>query len=572
MRSISNLFTLLTIMLCVQLSHAQGPTSFARIGSEGNDFNEAVVKDCDGNIYFAGSFTGGTLSTPVGPLINNYGSQTNGTKEIFVVKADPSGNVLWAKSAGGPGDDRIKSIWVDKSGTLWVGGHVQDTAMFDSITIISRGPQDGFVAKISPTGKWLRADGFGASGSSTSIEHIVLDAQGSAYLAGRFQDSLLMGGVPIVRNGFNAFLANINFLDDSIAPLGKWAQPVGNGEVFETDPNRDAIGDLDISADGLQLFFSTVFINPVYYGSDSFPPPNFATHPTWHNIFLGALNTNNGNLNWHAVMDEEPEGFTPSPLVGIGLACDSFGVYMTGTFRGQLNFPSGFLRTNTGEGSDAYLGKWALNGNFTWCRQFGGSLDEHGQAVDVRHDGKIVIGGLYNWFVDFGTGQLPQGATSLYLAQINPSGLTCCAYGFPNSRTGCTGLRATTLDDTWVIGQYNQQSDFGITTPAVSGGLDAYLMNFRHSIVSVPEIWKPEPLPLFPVPARDAVWIRPHLKPGELKNAVLKIYDTRGRTVHVASLKGQVHEIEVRTLENGIYVAVLRAGDRRFSGRIVVQH
>ena len=62
----------------------------------------------------------------------NFGSLTltnEGNYNIFLVKYDAKGNVIWAKSAGGKKYDEATSIAVDASGNIYIAGR------FDSPTI-----------------------------------------------------------------------------------------------------------------------------------------------------------------------------------------------------------------------------------------------------------------------------------------------------------------------------------------------------------------------------------------------------------------------------------------------------
>jgi hypothetical protein len=45
-----------------------------------------------------------------------------GNQDIFIVKYDPAGNVIWAKSAGGTGIDYGRGITCDKFGNIYVTG------------------------------------------------------------------------------------------------------------------------------------------------------------------------------------------------------------------------------------------------------------------------------------------------------------------------------------------------------------------------------------------------------------------------------------------------------------------
>ena len=77
----------------------------------------SITADASGNVYAAGWFT----QTPIvyGAFsLNNNG--TGSTHDCLIVKYDPSGNVLWAKKAGGINRDLARSVAVDASGNAYV--------------------------------------------------------------------------------------------------------------------------------------------------------------------------------------------------------------------------------------------------------------------------------------------------------------------------------------------------------------------------------------------------------------------------------------------------------------------
>ncbi|MGQ2984751.1 T9SS type A sorting domain-containing protein [Flavobacterium sp.] len=83
--------------------------------------------DAEGNIYFTG-FTGGEIDWGNGittdtPLMGN---------DVIVLKYDPAGTVLMAKTAGGEGYDNSDAISVSGNGDIFVTGTCNGPATFDS--------------------------------------------------------------------------------------------------------------------------------------------------------------------------------------------------------------------------------------------------------------------------------------------------------------------------------------------------------------------------------------------------------------------------------------------------------
>src|ERR1044071_3870889 len=82
------------------MAQAPGGWLWANNGAgDDNDVVNSVETDAAGNSYATGYFRSASLSFGSTTLTNA------GNEDIFLVKYDPSGNVLWAKQAGGPTQD-----------------------------------------------------------------------------------------------------------------------------------------------------------------------------------------------------------------------------------------------------------------------------------------------------------------------------------------------------------------------------------------------------------------------------------------------------------------------------------
>ena len=119
---------------------------------EGNSYSTgmALYSDIYGNIYSCGHFQG-TADFDPGTGIANLTS--NGYGDIFFVKLDVNGNMIWAQSIGDTLDDILRSIYVDNLGFIYSTGSFQGTVDFDwGLGIASQtsiGEKDIFVFRMS---------------------------------------------------------------------------------------------------------------------------------------------------------------------------------------------------------------------------------------------------------------------------------------------------------------------------------------------------------------------------------------------------------------------------------------
>lgn len=83
--------------------------------------------DSSGNVYFAGSTSG----------IVNWGNNITTTSTIYqdglLLKYDPNGTILMAKTAGGSDTDRFDGVTTNSLGDIFASGIVRGTSNFDAI-------------------------------------------------------------------------------------------------------------------------------------------------------------------------------------------------------------------------------------------------------------------------------------------------------------------------------------------------------------------------------------------------------------------------------------------------------
>jgi hypothetical protein len=128
-----------------------------RFGGSGYEDGTAHV-DPAGNIYVYGAFENQIAFGAVN--LTSAGGQ-----DIFLAKLDPDGNVLWARSWGGPVNDSPVGLAFDAEGTIVITGWISGDFDLGSGVVTSQGGIDTFVASYDPTAgehRWSHV--FGTSG------------------------------------------------------------------------------------------------------------------------------------------------------------------------------------------------------------------------------------------------------------------------------------------------------------------------------------------------------------------------------------------------------------------------
>jgi hypothetical protein len=98
------------------------------IGADASDQRHAIALDASGNVYTTGFFQDTADFNP-GP--GTFDLISEGPNDIFVSKLSSNGDFVWAKAMGGISGEYGKGISVDTSGNAHITGYFQGTVDFD---------------------------------------------------------------------------------------------------------------------------------------------------------------------------------------------------------------------------------------------------------------------------------------------------------------------------------------------------------------------------------------------------------------------------------------------------------
>ncbi|HKR04921.1 MAG TPA: T9SS type A sorting domain-containing protein [Bacteroidia bacterium] len=366
-------------------------------GSTTIDEGMDVASDSNNNTYTAGYFT--SVLTMDG---NNL--TASGLSDIFIVKTDSIGKILWLKSAGGLNIDKALSIDADASGNIVVTGLFYASADFDGQMITSSGQQDMFVAKYDSSGTllWVRKAG-GTEGDAGN--GVAFDPAGNVIVTGEFSDTCAFGTTILTSadGSIDVFTAKY----DSNGNL-LWAKK-GSGLYTDrgTDVSTDATGNIYVTG----MFSDTVTFDNVH---------NNAMHNA---LFLIKYNPSGTEL-WFRWM-----GSASVTAIG-GIAVHNNRVNITGNFSGTLFLfgNSGNPTLNGAHPNNIFVIRYNLAGNLIWKHADGSESEVTAQAITTKNNGEVLIAGNFKCrFSDFsaqyGAGIFCSvGYWDTYIASYNNSG------------------------------------------------------------------------------------------------------------------------------------------------------
>ena len=174
-------------------------------GGRTEDASFGIATDVSGNSYVTGYFTGTAL-------FGNTKITSIGYSDIFVAKYDAGGNLVWIKTGGGTYQDEPFAISTDIAGNCYVTGYFTGNATFSGVNLQSAGyfDSDVFLVKYNPSGLLIWARRIGGTGNEIGYG-ISVAKNGSIFISGMFRGEKSFGDNVLTRaSGSNGFLAKLD--------------------------------------------------------------------------------------------------------------------------------------------------------------------------------------------------------------------------------------------------------------------------------------------------------------------------------------------------------------------------
>jgi hypothetical protein len=360
---------LMIALVFAGFANAQVPNYLWAKGAGGNgmDNGNSVATDASGNIIVTGYFTSASITFGTITLTN---ANSTGIADIFIVKYDAGGNVLWAKSAGGSDWDHGISVSTDTGGNVLLTGYFASSLItFGTATLTNAGNFDIFLVKYDAGGNVLWAESGGGSASDV-CNSVSTDAGGNTLLTGYFSSSTITFGTTTLTNAGNSDMFLVKY-DTGGNVL--WAKSEG-GSAFDK-------GNSVFTDTGGNILVAGFFISStITFGTTTL------TNAGTANFFLVKYDAG-GNVLW------AKGGGGSANDEANSVSTDAGGnILVTGVFNSpSITFGTTTL-TNAGI-SDIFLVKYDSAGNILWAKRAGGSTDDYGNSVSTDAGGNILVTG-----------------------------------------------------------------------------------------------------------------------------------------------------------------------------------
>jgi uncharacterized delta-60 repeat protein len=376
-------------------------------GGDGIIYAYNVTTDSDGNIIVAGMFSDSTITFGSTTLTN----ANPGSFDIFVVKYDSAGNVIWAKQQDGGGDssERLYGIATDPSGNIIITGYFMSSSItFGNTTLTSVEYDDIFIVKYDPDGNvlWAKQQDNGGNGEDRAYE-VATDSEGNIIIVGYFSSSSITFGSTTLTNPdtsgqtYDIFVvkydANGNVL---------WANQQDNG------------GEDNDYACGVTTDSENNVIVVGYFGSSSISfNQTTLTNAGGYDVFIIKY-TPYGDIIWAKQQDDNGTYLDYAN----GVTTDNNdNIIMVGHFINSITFGTTTL-VSSGSYDDIFVVKYNSNGNALWAKQQdgGGHVNDYAISTATDSQGNIIVtGNFYSSNLIFGTTSLTnEGYTDPYVVKI----------------------------------------------------------------------------------------------------------------------------------------------------------
>lgn len=490
---------LLALILLTAYLPFSGQTNWLK-REGGNTVDEAlsISSDEEGNLYSTGYFNNFAV-------FQGQGIVTNGFSDFFISKHDADGEMLWTISGGGPNPDRGYSIDTDPSGFSVVTGFFTGEMEFLGETYVSpTDSRDMFILKIDPSGALMWFKTLGLSLDDTPYQ-IHLGHEGSVYLAAQIQGTGVIEGVDITTTNYENTTepsADVLFVKYDSNGEFQWLKYGGDNEddrwlAIATNDGGDIFltGEFSENITFDQTYSNTVenacFIMKVdQLGNEEWFDilaayevlirdcvTNLEGNPVilLDHIGLVNLQTQNGNqqiaanydYNYSLIQLEANGDYTwhtsegsLSQISSRDLARHTDGTLtVVGDY--QCSFTS--LASDWGEGlfysvgfNDIFTCKHAADGERLWEHSFGGPFEENCAGVEISIEGYPVLAGGFENLINL-----------------------------PVVEEDADYDTANNIDAEWTDGNVGQlicgTEDYGsFLSSQSSGGFDIFYANFYH--------------------------------------------------------------------------------------------
>ncbi len=545
---------ILHLILITYLSQAQ-IWSWAKSGDGAGAAGEGISinTDLSGNVFATGAFQSPTIT------FGTYTLTNTGSTDVFLVKYDSNGNVLWAKSAVGNYIDYPWSVCTDPSGNVIItGGYSSPTITFGTYTLtnLSAGAYNIFIVKYDTNGNvlWAKSEG----STSEAATSVCTNTTGEIFVTGWFgSPTVTFGTYTLTNSGYSSiFLTKYDTNGNVLWAKSAVGSSFDNPNSVSTDPNGNS-------------FITGYFDSPTI----SFGSYTLTNYGLNKNVFLAKYDPN-GNVLWA----KSAGGSTGDDAANFVCNDNGGNVYITGSYASNTANFGTYTLSNIG-GSDAFLAKYDNNGNIIWVKKSSGSgvNDIIGWSVSANNNAIFTSGGFKDTSITIGgtTHTVSSGYPDpMYISMYDFNGGLLCNFIYSSGGDDWIGIKASSSPaDVFVTGDFiSNPFVLGTNTLTLTGVENVFTGKLTFDCLALdvkPFTSDNSKTIIYPNPSNGSFIVEIE---SEIKNGELILMNSIGQKIYEQKVNTGLNDIKIIGLCNGLYnYVVLQAGQKIKSGKLAIQ-
>ena len=520
---------------------------------------ENMATDPSGNIYYAGTFT---TTIKFGSItLSNLTHNIN----VYLVKYDHNGNVIWAISGkDGQQADAI-SVATDALGNVYLNGNFNSSIItFGTDTLHSVGSQSIFLVKFNSSGHAVWGKSYGGpwlDGPEPGTGNTVAtDRFGNVYITGQVQSNSLTIGSMTLSNGIGVTFYIARF-DANGNP--KWLKGSSAGGGIGTSVACDASGGIYVSG-----FFGTIL---------KLDSVTITAGDSANDMFLAKYDTA-GNVKWAiSEVTGVRTSFNPNNINYCVAVDKSKNLYVSGSFNVHKTIigPDTLINTFSDSGTaDVFIAKFDSAGRALWAKSAGGKYNDFGYNVATDNQGAVYFTGGYSDNITstssggpavidsivFPPYTLPfpqKGYNPMFVVKYDPSGNVICAAELPQGGDIRNALAIDSQGNTYVGSTFIADSFEVGATPLYTGTNSmsscTFVAKFQCGPLNtgVNEIEATNNIKVYPNPLASGSWMVEMSEDGQ--GSVCELYDATGKLVYAAEITSDKFPININAAP-GLYL------------------
>lgn len=484
----------------------------------------------------------GIAATGDAYLISGYTPPSTGTYDVFLLKTDLEGNLLWDKTFGGASVDQGVDIFP-----------TDDENYFISAISVSTGGDVTYNPYPGTVNYWI----------------LKIDSAGN-----KLWDKMYGG------NGYDDLWAAITTSDGGIAAFGRTTSPDGDISIaygawdmwlLKTDSLGIKMWDFSIGAPGFDLGSAVMQTSDEGYllgGSAQVEGGgNYECEPfSWYAAAILFKLDSNTNVEWQRCYSGSyHDGITALFATSDGYIVGGYTSSDDGDMDG-CGYHLGYQ--NETRTDDIWLAKIDLSGNIVWQKCLGGSKGDYVYKIfETSDNGFLVFGHTFSNDGDVSGNHSFPGNPDIWVVKVSAEGellwQQCIGSEGENRLEGAV---IKTSDSTYVVASNTSSNLSGDLTCRIENGF-VWLFEISDLTVGISE----QPVAqnmvkVFPNPASTFV----EFETSGFKSGTIRVIDITGRLRAEIPLNGERSFLDVRHLSAGMYLYQVTSGEYHQNGKIII--